>query len=141
MKKNFWLWIVPGAISVLILNLVAHFLYMVFYSYVVNPGQEFISYQQHALASAPYVSFIVGFPAMLLVCWWIAKRTPAKWALTGALLTGLAYLLIDLSIVVYLGEYSSILLLFAISYIPYLIAAYVGAKMATPRPSIGQAAP
>src|SRR5688572_4573156 len=133
MKKNFWLWIIPGALLVFVLNLVGHFLYMVLYSYVIDPGQEFISYQQHAVTSAPYASFIVGFPAMLLICWWIGKRTPANLILTAALLTSVVYVLIDLSIVLYLAEYSMIILLFAISYIPYFIAAYVGASMANTR--------
>ena len=130
MKKNFWLWIIPGAVLVFILNIACHFLYMVFYGYVINPGQESVVYEQHALTSAPYASFIVGFPAMLLMCWWIGKKAPANLKLTAAVLTWLVVVLIDLSIVAALGEYSSIMLLFAISYAPYFIAAYVGAKIA-----------
>lgn len=138
MKKRIWLWIIPGALAVLILSITVHFLYVAFYSYVINPGQEFINYQQHALASAPYVSFIVGFPSMLLVCWWIARRTPSrKLAMTAALLTCALYIAIDLTIAISLGEFSSIVLLFAISYIPYLIAAYVGATLAFRRKAHG----
>lgn len=135
MKKNVWLWIVPGALFVLFVNLAAHLLYMVLFSYVISPGQEFASYEQHALKSAPYVSFIIGFPTMFFTCWWIAKRAPARWAITAAILTCIVYILIDVASVLYLGEYAMIVTLFAISYIPYLIAAYVAATIVRKRGS------
>lgn len=130
MKISILIRIISAALLVFILNMAGHFLYMVIYSYAINPGQEFVAYQQHALASGPYVSFIIGFPAMLLVCRWVSKRAPETHVLVAALLVASVYVVVDLSILLYLKEYSSILLLFAISYIPYFVAAYVGASAA-----------
>ncbi|MGH9948649.1 MAG: hypothetical protein ACRD6X_15840 [Pyrinomonadaceae bacterium] len=127
MKKTFLLWTIPAALLVFVLNLVGHFLYVVFYSYVISPGQEFVSYERHALVSAPYVTFVIGFVSMLCVSRWVSKRATANYRLVSAMLVPLLYSLIDISIVIYLKEYSSIPLLFAISYAPYFIAAYVGA--------------
>jgi len=37
MKKNRWVWIIPATITVMVINVAIHILYMVAYSYVINP--------------------------------------------------------------------------------------------------------
>ena len=129
-SKKFWLLPLPGAALVLALNLAAHVLYVIVYSHVINPGHELADYQQHAIVSAPYVTSIVGFPSMILVCWQIAKRTPENYRYVTALSVPVIYLLIDTMILFLMDQMSSFGLLFAISYAPYFVGAFIGMRLA-----------
>lgn len=129
-SKSFWFLPLPGAVLVLVLNLAAHVLYVILYSHVINPGHELVYYEQHAIVSAPYVTSIVGFPSMILVCWQIAKRTPKKYRHVTALSVPVIYLVIDTMIVVLMDQLSMFGLLFAISYAPYIVGAFIGLKLA-----------
>ena len=124
--KNRWLLIIPAAIAVLILNVGIHILYMVVYSYLINPGQDAAYYQAHAQASAPYSSVVVGMPLMFLVCRWIAKKFAARFSVTAALLVWLVYFLIDITVLVFAGEFRQLALLFVISFVTKFAAAYLG---------------
>lgn len=132
-KNNFWFWIIPAALLVFVLNIAGHFLYVIFYSHVINPGQQFVRYQQHAITSAPYTSFLIGFPVMIFAGWWIGKKAPAKFSIVAGLLVAFVYLLIDVTILILIGEFSKTPLLFAISYAPNFIAAYAGGSMSQTR--------
>jgi hypothetical protein len=124
--KNRWVWIIPAAIAVLVTNVAIHVLYMVAYSYVINPGQDAAHYQAHAQLSAPYSSIFVGMPLMFLVCRWIGKKFAAQFSVTAALLVWLVYFLIDITVVVFAGELGRLALLFVISFVTKLAAAYLG---------------
>ncbi len=128
--KGYWFLPLPGAVLVLALNLAAHIVYVIFYSYLINPGHDVADYQQHAIASAPYVTFIVGFPVTIFVCWAIARRTPRRYAYAMALLVPVVYLLLDTVLLLVMNHLSYFGLLFAISYAPYLVAAVIGARLA-----------
>lgn len=125
-KKNRWLLIVPAAIAVLILNVAIHVLYMVAYSYLINPGQDMAHYQAHANFSAPYSSIVFGIPLMFLVCRWIGKKFAAGFSVTAALLVWLVYFLIDLTVLVFAGELGPVALLIMISLATKFAAAYFG---------------
>ena len=129
-SKNFWFLPFPGAALVMVLNLAAHILYVIVYSHVINPGHQLEDYQQHAITSAPYVTSIVGFPAMILVCWQIAKRTPKNYRYVTALAVPVIYLVMDTIIVVLMDQMSKFGLLFAISYAPYIVGAFIGLRLA-----------
>ncbi len=124
--KNRWLWIIPAAIIVLVLNVGIHILYMVAYSYVINPGQDAAHYQAHAQVSAPYSSIVVGMPLMFLVCRWVGRRFAARFSVPAALLVWLAYWLIDVTVLVFAGELHRLALLFVISFVTKFAAAYLG---------------
>jgi hypothetical protein len=124
--KNRWLLIIPAAIAVLILNVGIHILYMVVYSYLINPGQDAAHYQAHASVSAPYSSIVVGMPLMFLVCRWIGKKFAARFSVTAALLVWLVYSLIDITVLVFAGEFRRLALLFVISFVTKFAAAYLG---------------
>jgi len=124
--KNRWFWIIPAAIAVLVINVGIHILYMVAYSYVINPGQDVPHYQAHARMSAPYSSIVVGMPLMFLVCRWVGGRFAARFRLTAALLIWLVYLLIDVTVLVFAGEIFRLALLFIISFVTKFAAAYLG---------------
>jgi len=124
--KNRWLLIVPAAVAVLIVNVGIHILYMVIYSYLLNPGQDAAHYQAHAELSAPYSSIVVGMPLMFLVCRWVGGKFAAQLSITAALFVWLVYFLIDITVLVFAGEIFRLLLLFIISFVTKLAAAYLG---------------
>lgn len=126
MKKNRWVWIIPAAIAVMIINVAIHILYMVAYSYVINPGQDAAHYQAHARVSAPYSSIVVGMPLMFLACRWIGRKFAARFVITAALLVWLVYFLIDITVLMFAGELSRLALFFIISFVTKLAAAYLG---------------
>src|SRR5918998_123220 len=131
--KNRWVWIIPAAVAVLVTNVVIHILYMVAYSYLINPGQDAAHYQAHAQLSAPYSSIVIGMPLMFLVCRWIGRRFEARLSVTAALLVWLLYFLIDITVLVFAGELSRLALLFVISFVTKLAAAYLGGLAARKR--------
>lgn len=124
--KNRWLLIAPAAIAVLILNVAIHFLYIVIYSYLINPGQDAAYYQAHAKVSAPYSSIVVGMPLMFLVCRWIGGKFAAKFRLPAALFVWLVYFLIDITVLIFAGELFSLARLFVISFVTKFAAAFAG---------------
>jgi hypothetical protein len=126
MKKNRWVWIIPATIAVMISNVAIHVLYMVAYSYVIDPGHDAAHYQAHARVSAPYSSIVVGMPLMFLACRWIGRKFAARFVITAALLVWLVYFLIDLTVVMFAGAISRLALVFIISFVTKLAAAYFG---------------
>ncbi len=126
MKKNRWVWIIPTAIAVMIINVTIHILYMVAYSYLINPGHDAAYYEAHAVVSAPYSSIVVGMPLLFLACRWIGRKFAARFVITAALLVWLVYFLIDITFVLFAGELSRIALVFIISFVTKLAAAYLG---------------
>ena len=126
MKKNRWVWIIPAAIAVMIINVAIHILYMVAYSYVINPGHDAAYYQAHARVSAPYSSIVVGMPLMFLACRWIGRKFAARFVITAALLVWLVYFLIDITVLMFAGELFRLALVFIISFVTKLAAAYFG---------------
>ena len=126
-KKNRWVWIIPAAIAVMIINVAIHILYMVAYSYVINPGHDAAYYQAHAQVSAPYSSIVVGMPLMFLACRWIGRKFAARFVITAALLVWLVYFLIDITVVLLAAELSSRLaLILLVSFVTKFAAAYLG---------------
>ena len=131
--RNRWVWIIPTAIAVMIVNVAIHILYMVAYSYVIDPGQDEAHYQAYAMLSAPYSSIIVGMPLMFFACRWIGKKFEARLSLTAALLVWLVYFLIDITAIIFAGELFRMALLFTISFATKLAAAYFGGLAARKR--------
>ena len=127
MKQNRWVWIIPSAIVVMIINVAMHILYMVAYSYIINPGRDQAHYQAHAQVSAPYSSIVVGMPLMFLAGRWIGRKFAARFAITAALLVWLVYVLIDMTVLLLAAELSSrVALFFIISFVTKFAAAYLG---------------
>ncbi len=126
LAKNRWVWIVPAAITVLVINLAIHLLYMVVYYHLINPGQDTAQYHAHAELSKPYSSIVIGMPLMFLVCRWIGKKFAERFSVTAALLVWLVYFLIDITVLIFAGEFSRLGLLLIISFVTKFAAAYLG---------------
>src|SRR5688572_29447063 len=83
------------ALGVMAVNVAASILYMVVYSYAIDPGHEKAYYEAHVKIAAPYCSIVVGVPLMLLVGWWVGMRP--------ALIVWLVYALVDVAVFVASG--------------------------------------
>jgi UPF0716 family protein affecting phage T7 exclusion len=65
-------------------------------------------------------------PLMFLVCRWIGRKFVARLSVTAALCVWLVYFLIDITVLVFAGELGRLALLFVISFVTKLAAAYLG---------------
>src|SRR4030095_550770 len=62
------------ALVVMAVNVAISILYMVVYSYAIEPGHEKAYYEAHVKVAAPYCSIVAGIPLMFLVGWWVGLR-------------------------------------------------------------------
>lgn len=121
--------IVGAAVVVLVVNVAISVLYMVVFSYVIDPGHDNAFYQTHAEFAAPYSSIIAGMPLMYFAARWIGRRAPIGSAMTDGLGVWLAYAVIDLAVVIPAAT-ARLIPLVTISSLTKLGAAYVGALAA-----------
>lgn len=75
-----------GALVAEIAQIAAAFGWVAIYSYLINPGQPFATYQAYAQASGPWVSIIAGVPIFYAASRWIAIWRPTALALFGIFL-------------------------------------------------------
>jgi len=131
--KQGWLWIIPAAVVVMILNVAVHVLYMVVYSYLIHPGDSVEHYQAHATFSAPYSSILFGMPLMFLGARWVARKFTFERAVLAAVLVWAVYFTIDATVLLSVGELRRLALIFSISFATKLVAAYLGGFSARKR--------
>ena len=74
MKKNIVLKLIGLAVLTMITLVIISILEVALYSYVINPGQEFSVYEEHAQFSAPYISGIFGFIIFFLIARYWKKK-------------------------------------------------------------------
>jgi hypothetical protein len=119
-------WIIGAAIFILIVNVSLSVAYMVFYSYLVNPGQEEQFYQEHIKIAAPYCSIFFGIPLFYFVCRWIGGKWEKGFAVKASVFVWLVYLLIDVTVLAAAGLTLKIAVLAAISLATKFVSAYFG---------------
>ena len=107
------------ALGVMVVNVAISILYMVVYSYLINPGHEKAYYEAHIQIAAPYCSIVAGIPLMFLVGWWMGTRS--------AMVVWLVYALVDVAIVAASGPTVRMGGLVAVSLLTKLVSAYLGA--------------
>ena len=120
-------WLVGIALLVMVANIVISVLYMVVYSYLIDPGHEKQYYDEHVQAAAPYCSIVAGIPLMFLAGWWLSGWWQGEFAIKSALFVWLVYAAIDIAIGLSAGLTSRLAILVAISLITKLAAVYAGA--------------
>ena len=120
-------WLVGVTLLVMIANVVVSILYMVAYSYVIDPGHDQTYYEAHVQVAAPYSSIVAGIPLMFLAGWWISGWWDGEHPIRSAVVVWLAYAVIDFSILLAAGLTSRIALLFVFSFITKLAAVVLGA--------------
>lgn len=133
MEKNRWWLAIPFALGVMIVNVLISVLYVIIYSYVIDPGHDAEYYQAYAQVAAPYSSIVAGILLMFLAGRWIGGKFPQGNSVKAALLMWLVYFLIDLSIIVAAGALAQIAYLFTISFVTKLGASFLGGLSAQNR--------
>ena len=124
-------WLVGLALLVMVVNLAVSILYMVVYSYLIDPGHEEQYYLNHIEVAAPYCSIVAGIPLMFLAGWWVGGWWESKFAVKAALVVWSAYALIDFGVLLAAGLTAGIAVLFAVSFLTKVIAVYLGALVAS----------
>lgn len=132
--------LVGVALLVLVANVAASVLYMVVYSYVLDPGHDPQYYNDHIQVAGPYCSIVAGIPLMFLAGWWVAGWWRRALGVRGAWIVWLAYTAIDLTILVAAGMSMRIGLLFVVSFATKLAAVQFGARRRIERPAEPEAA-
>ena len=123
-------WLVGIALLVMVANILASVLYMVVYSYLIDPGHEKEYYDAHVQVAAPYCSIVAGIPLMFFAGWWAGGWWRGEFAVRSTLVIWLTYAVLDVAIIWAAGAGSSIGVLVAISLLTKLAAVYFGALFA-----------
>ena len=126
-------WLVGVAVLVLVVNVGVSIMYMVVYSYLIDPGHDEQYYREHIKVAGPYCSVVAGMPLMFLAGWWVAGWWQGQFAVKAALVVWLAYALIDIAVLAAAGLTTRIAVLFAVSFLTKLAAVYVGALVGSHR--------
>lgn len=121
--------LVGVAILVLVANVALSVLYMVVYSYIIDPGHDPQYYNDHIQVAGPYCSIIAGIPLMFLAGWWVAGWWQRALGVRAAWIVWLAYTVIDLAILLAAGMSLGLGLLFVVSFSTKLAAAHFGARL------------
>jgi hypothetical protein len=132
--------LVGVAVLVLVANVAASILYMVVYSYVIDPGHDPQYYNDHIQVAGPYCSIVAGIPLMFLAGWWVAGWWQRALGVRPALIVWLAYSVIDLAVLLAVGMSLRVGLLLVVSFATKLAAAYCGAQRRIARPAEPDAA-
>lgn len=103
-----WHLIFLVAFGSLVLLVLAHVLFVAYYSHLMDTGHDQAYYQQFAAnTGAPFVFFFAPLPIFLLV-WWVGRKAGTK-ALTHAILIAAVMVILDVSIVVLAGQAGALL--------------------------------
>jgi hypothetical protein len=113
------------ALGVMAVNVAISILYMVVYSYAIDPGHEKAYYEAHVKIAAPYCSIVAGIPLMFLVGWWVGLRP--------AMLVWLIYAVIDVAVLAGSGSGLTLRIgaFVAVALLTKLVSAYLGALAAS----------
>ena len=133
MEKNRWWLAIPAAFVVMVVNIVIAVLWVTVYSHLIDPGHDEAYYEAYAQTSVPYSAIIAGMPLMFLAGRLIGSKFPKGNSVKAALLVWLIYFLIDFSIIALTGKLALLALLFTVSFVTKLGAAYLGGLSAQRR--------
>lgn len=96
------------AFGMLVLLVLAHVLFVAYYSHLMDPAHDQAYYSEFAQnTGAPFVFFFAPLPIFLLVRW-VGKKDPSR-ALVHAVLITVVALVLDVTIVALAGKAASFL--------------------------------
>jgi hypothetical protein len=135
MTLNRLAWLVGVAVLVLVVNVAISILYMVVYGHLIDPGHDDQYYHDHIQVAAPYCSIVAGIPLMFLAGWWVSGWWEREVAVQAALVVWLAYVLIDIAVLLASVPTMKVevlftmkaTILFTISFATKLVSVYLGA--------------
>jgi hypothetical protein len=120
--------LVGVSLIVMVANVAFSVLYMVVYSYWIDPGHDNKYYQDHIQIAAPYCSIIAGIPLMFAAGWVVSGWRQGKFAFKPAVVVWIAYASIDLAILLAAGITFRVGVQFVFSFATKLVAIYFGAN-------------
>ena len=127
-----WGMALGGAVAAELVLVAGAFAWVAIYSHLLHPGEALAFYEQYALMAAPWVSVILGIPVFYLACRWIGSRSPSAAWPTAMAFFG-AYLLIDVSFLVF-GENTTVAPWFLVAnYLLKFLACHLGGRSAARR--------
>lgn len=126
--RKWFLYAVPAAFAAGVANVMLFFLFMVVYGHVINPGHPETYYQEAAGRFGPYASIFGGIPIMYLVGT-LLRRLLGRNAVKAGIAAWAIYVVVDVSIVVAVGQFISVVPQIAVSFVTKLIAVYLGARL------------
>lgn len=129
-------WLFGIAVLVMVANILVSVLYMVVYSYLIDPGHDQQYYDAHIQVAAPYSSIVAGIPLMFLAGYWISGWWEGKFAVESALFVWFVYALIDVAVLMAAGMTSRLAILVAVSLLTKLAAIYLGAVIGGRRTAV-----
>ncbi len=134
-------WLVGVALLVLVLNVAISILYMVVYSYIIDPGHDEQYYQEHIQLAAPYSSIIMGVPLMFAAGWWVSRWWEREFATKAAFTIWLVYAVIDIAVLLASGVTATAAMFVTVSMVlklaAVLLGANIGARRHKPNASVG----
>jgi hypothetical protein len=108
------------ALGVMAANIAVSILYMVVYSYVIDPGHDKAYYEAHVKIAAPYCSIVAGIPLMFFVGRWVDMQP--------AMIVWAVYTVIDVAVFAASGPTLRMGAFVAVSLLTKLVSAYLGAR-------------
>jgi hypothetical protein len=115
----------------MVLNVAFSFLWVFIYSSLIAPGQSEASYDAYAMRIAPWSSVIAGAPILLAGGWLLARWHGGGWRI--GICAGIAYLVIDLAILLAAGVLAAYAVFVALSWTTKPAAAALGGALAQRR--------
>jgi hypothetical protein len=123
-----WGWIITLGVGSKVLLTLAAFIWVAFYSTIINPGHDAAYYERYAQTASPYVSIVGGIPLFFALAWWLGRRNEHR-AITSAILLWVINVVLDLPLLIFF-DFSEIWVAETIANSTRLIAAYSGALVA-----------
>ena len=107
-SKIRWHWVFLVSFGTLVLLVLAHVLFVAYYSHLMNPAHDQAYYSQFAQhTGAPFVFFFAPLPIFLLVRW-IGRKDPQQ-AMAHGILIAVVSLILDFTIVALAGQVAAFL--------------------------------
>ena len=126
--------VIPAlTLGVMALNVAASFAMVWAYSAFWRPGESEAFYQAFAMQAAPVSSVVVGAPLMFAAALLVARGRSRKDALVATAAVALLYIAIDLAILLAVGAPADVWGWALLSFATKLVAALLGAVVATPQ--------
>ena len=111
------------ALGVIAVGVAISILYMVVYSYAIDPGHDNAYYEAHVQIAGPYIGVIAGIPLMFLVGWWVGT-----WP---GIVVWLVCALADVAALAVYGPTLRGAAFVAVSMLTKLVSAYLGGLVAS----------
>lgn len=117
-----------ATLLVMAVNVGISYLWVAFYSLLIEPGHDAAYYQAYAQVAAPYTSIVAGIPLVYLFGRWVARWGQRESPMRNALALWAIYLGLDLVVMVGIGSLARLAPLVVASFATKGLAAYAAGR-------------